>query len=118
MGFDISASAECDFCGNLLTSSDDDCGECVSADREQHLFRRLTSGDGPDTIAVESTVDYRWHKLQQEVGDDWIAYEWLGPRDSVQSMLGRQMWDTIQDIPCRQMSLDAPSDVPSPETEQ
>lgn len=56
-------------------------------------------------------MDYRWHKLADQLDEEWKAYEWLGPRESVQNMVGRYMWETIQDIPRRQMSHEAPSDV-------
>lgn len=112
--FSFTSTAECTYCGNMLGSSDEDCDECSPADREQQVFRRITSTeDSPDTIMVEAVGQHRWHRLQSEVGDDWIAYEWLGPRPSVQRMVGTYMWDSIQDIPKRQMSLDAPKDVGS-----
>lgn len=109
--FNFTATAECDYCGNLLSSSEESCGEC-SDDVNQHIFRRIgTSSKEPQTIMVEATMDYKWQKLKRELGEDWIAYEWLGPRPSVQTMVGTRMWDSIQDIPERQSSLDAPKDL-------
>ena len=110
--FSFTSTAVCDYCGNMLGSSDEECDECEPEDRKQQVFRRLTSeGDSPDTIMVDAVGQHRWHKLEEEVGEDWIAYEWLGPRESVQKMVGSYMWETIQDIPKRQMSIDAPDDV-------
>lgn len=112
--FSFSSTAQCDYCGNMLSASDEDCDECSPADRSQQMFRRITSDDdAPDTIVVEATPKHKWYKLQAELGEDWIAYEWLGPRPSVQKMVGTYAWDTIHDIPKRQMSLDAPNDVDS-----
>jgi hypothetical protein len=110
--FSFTATAECHYCGNLLGSSDDECENCSDDDREQHVFRKMDADDGPiETIMVEATMRYKWYKLHDEIGDDWIAYEWLGPRPSVQRMLEMDVWDTLQDIPQREMSLDAPNDV-------
>lgn len=110
--FSFTATAECDYCGAMLSSSDEDCDSCSEEDVYQQVFRRISSkGDEPDTLTVMSTHQYKWYKLEQEVGDDWIGYEWLGPRECVQNMIGLHMWETIEDIPKRAMSLDAPSDV-------
>lgn len=110
--FTFTATAECDYCGGLLSSSDEDCDSCSESDIHQQMFRRISSDeDNPETLAVMATHDYKWYKLEREVGDDWIAYEWLGPRESVQNMIGLHMWETIHDIPKRAMSLDAPNDV-------
>lgn len=109
--FSFTSTAECDYCGNMLSSSDQDCGKCDKSDRKQHVFRSVSSGLEPDTIVVEAVGDHMWHKLNAEVGEDWIGYAWLGSRESVQEMVGSYMWDSIEDIPYRQMSYNAPDDV-------
>lgn len=76
------------------------------------MFRRITSEeDKPAVITVEATGNHKWYKLESEMSDDWIAYEWLGPRWSVQNMVGSQMFETIEDVPKRAMSFNAPDDV-------
>jgi len=110
--FTFSSTVECDYCGSMLTASDEECDECSPEDREQQVFRRLTSdGDSPETIMVEAVGRHRWYRLEEEVGDEWIAYEWLGPRTSVQRMLADDGCETLQDVPRQKMSLHAPSDV-------
>lgn len=110
--FNFTATAQCDYCGELLSSSDEDCDNCSQKMVDQHVFRRISSDeDAPDIIMVEATRRYKWYKLEQELGDDWIGYEWLGPRWSVQNKVASEFWGSIQDIPRRTMSLDAPSDV-------
>lgn len=117
--FSFTATAQCELCGNYLESSDADCdhdGQKV----QQQFFRRITSGNSsegqsasekPHTVAIEATNRWKWYALARELGDDWIAYEWLGPRSQVESMLKGSMWDDVDDLPNRTMSLDAPSDV-------
>lgn len=104
--FTFTSTAECELCGKFLSSSDEDCdhdGQIV----ETHLFRRI--GGGRDSlVGVECTVRRKWHKLEEKVGDDWIAYEWLGPRSSVEAMVNGIMWDSIEDLPMMEMSADAP----------
>lgn len=108
--FSFTATAECDYCGNLLGSSDGNCDECSEEGRYQQFFRAIGDRE-PHVICVEATHDYKWYKLASEVGEDWIAYEWLGPRESVQSMVGLSSWETIDDVPGRAISADAPNDV-------
>ncbi len=105
--FSFKATAECQLCGAFLSSSDEDCGH---DGREVHsqVFRRI-GGGRDDIVGVKSTTPHKWHKLEEKVGDDWIAYQWLGPRESVNSML--HLWGDIEDIPHRAMSVDAPNDV-------
>jgi hypothetical protein len=106
--FSFTATAECDLCGRYLSSSDEDCdhgGHPV----ETHVFRRLFGGRDSMT-GVESTVRHKWHKLEEKVGDDWIAYQYLGPRCSVTTMLNGT-WDSVEDLPVASTSVDAPDDV-------
>lgn len=107
--FTFSATAECDLCGAYLSSSDEDCdhdGQPVDV----HVFRRLSDGR-ESMIGVECAIRYKWYALEEKVGDDWIAYQWLGTRESVENMLSGNMWESIEDLPHRAMSLDAPNDV-------
>jgi hypothetical protein len=109
MGFSFTATAKCDHCGQLLGSSDENCdhdGKSVKA----HVFRRL--GEGWESLTgVEAIVTYKWYKLAEEIGEDWIAYEYLGTKSHVNSMLEGSMWDDVEDLPKISMSVDAPSDV-------
>lgn len=107
--FSFTATASCDKCGAFLSSSDEDCdhnGDTVSV----HVFRRM--GAGRDSMkGVESTARHKWHRLEDKVGSEWVTYEYLGRRESVESMLSSGLWNGIADLPKRGMSLDAPSDV-------
>jgi hypothetical protein len=107
--FSFSATAECNECGAYLSSSDEDCdhnGQPVST----HIFRRL--GEGRDSMTgVQSTPMHKWYRLEEKLGDDWIAYEYLGPKDQVEAMLNGDTWDSVKELPKLAMSLDAPSNV-------
>lgn len=110
--FTITATAECDYCGNLLGASDEECDECNSSDRKTQMFRKIRANpEDIETIAIEATYQHKWYKLADELGEDWIGYEWLGPQESVRNMVRSAAWDTINDIPKRGMSTDAPNDV-------
>lgn len=102
--FSFSATAECDKCGAYLSSSDEDCdhgGRPV----ETHVFREI--GGGRDSmIGVESTIRYKWQRLEERVGDDWIAYEWLGTKESVNNMLKSNAWSSVSELPSQATSLD------------
>lgn len=107
--FSFTATAQCDVCGNYLDSSDADCDH-DGAEVHQQFFRRIGEGQ-PHTIAIEATTQWKWYALARELGEDWIAYEWLGPRSQVNAMLDGVAWDDVEDLPSRAMSLDAPRDV-------
>lgn len=113
MTFSFSATARCGKCGEYLSSSDEECDH-DGQEVQQHVFRHITDDD---VVAVEATARYKWHALKREWGEDWIAYEWLGPRESVQNMVTSSTWDGVKDIPKRAMSLDAPSEVAEEEPE-
>ncbi len=107
--FTFTSTAECDLCGAYLSSSDDECdhdGQPI----ETHVFRRLSEGRD-SMVGVECAIRHKWHALEEKVGEDWIAYQWLGTRESVENMLSGTMWDDIEDLPMRAMSLDAPEDL-------
>jgi hypothetical protein len=108
MGFDFTATARCDYCGNYMNDSDEECEEHTSQDLSLHFFRRLTSDN---VCAVRATSEYKWHKLADMQGDDWIAWLYIGERSYVQSMFAKKGNDSMSDIDHRQMSLDAPHDI-------
>ena len=109
MGFSFTATAQCDYCGQLLSSSDEECdhdGQKVGT----YVFRRI--GEGRESlVGVEATPQWKWYNLAEKIGEDWIAYEYLGARDQVDSMLDGNVWGGVADLPKISMSVDAPSDV-------
>lgn len=109
--FSITAAAECNTCGQLLSTSDEDCTVCSEDEVYEQMFRRIVSKDGPDVIGVRATMDFKWEKLKREVGDDWIGYEWLGPKESVIALTDMPAWDSIEEVPRREMSTRAPKDL-------
>lgn len=107
--FTFSSTAECDVCGAFLSSSDEECDhDAKSVDK--HVFRKL--GEGRDSlVGVKTTANYKWYALEEKVGEDWIAYQYLGPKGSVENMASGPVWDSIEDLPHQTMAVDAPSDV-------
>lgn len=100
MGFDFTATAQCNYCGNYLNSSDAECehsGESV----RPHIFRRLKSDK---LTVIRATPQYKWQKLADTKGEDWIAWVYLGKRSIVSKYLERR---SIEDIPQISMSVDA-----------
>jgi len=107
--FTFTSTAECDMCGMYLSSSDDKCDH-DGHEVKTHVFRRI--GEGRKSITgVESTAKYKWYKLEEKVGDEWIAYQWVGPRESVDRMISSTSWDSIAELPSMEMSIRAPDDV-------
>lgn len=109
MGFSFTATAECDHCGQLLGSSDENCdhnGRTV----EKHLFRRL--GEGRDSLTgVQTTAPYKWYSLAEDIGEDWIAYQYLGTKQHVNALLESKACDSIEEMSYISMSTKAPPDV-------
>lgn len=107
MGFSFTATAQCDACGQLMSSSDEDCdheGKPVKT----HTFRRM--GEGRDSlVGVQTVFDWKWYRLKEKVGEDWRAYQYVGTKQQVNNML--PSWGSVEELPMRAMSLDAPKDV-------
>jgi hypothetical protein len=107
--FTFTSTSECDVCGAYLSSSDEECDH-DGYDVKTFTFRRLNEGRESMT-GVESVATRKWHDLEEKVGDDWIAYQYIGTREQVESMLSGTMWDDVSDLPMISMSTDAPKDV-------
>lgn len=86
MGFEFTATAQCEYCGNYLDESGEACDEHCFEDLEWQYFRRI-NGDG--LFAVLSTSGYKWEKLADEKEDEWIEWVYVGPRDYVKKRSSR-----------------------------
>jgi len=107
MGFSFTATAKCDACGQLLGSSTEECGH-DGKNVNKHVFRKL--GEGRDSlVGVSATATYKWYRLAEEVGKDWIAYQYIGTKNHVNAML--KTWESVEELPHITMSCDAPADV-------
>ncbi len=107
MTFSFTSTAQCEQCGQLLGSSEEECdhnGEQVY----QFVFRRLREENAE---IIESTPSWRWHKLAQRVGEDWIAYQYLGQKGDVESMLEQSAHPSFTELRPRMISVDAPDSV-------
>lgn len=109
MGFSFTATAQCDYCGQLLGSSDEECDH-DGMPVDKRVFRRI--GEGRDSlVGVEAASGYKWNKLAETIGDDWIAYEYLGTKDHVNTMMQSPLWESVADIPKISMSIASPDDL-------
>lgn len=107
MSFSFTATAECEMCGALLSSSEETCshdGEEV----KEHVFRRL---EQPDAEIIESCGSWAWYKLAETVGKDWIAYQYLGTEQLVESKISSTVFPEFANLTPIAHSIDAPSDV-------
>lgn len=107
MGFSFSATARCSLCGEYLSSSDEECDHKGQTPVE-NMFRHVSKDK---VVSVEACPGFHWHALKEMVGDDWIGYQWLGPKGLVKSMVGQSCWETVDDVPHRAMSTAAPEEV-------
>lgn len=107
MGFSFSATAQCDLCGEYLSASDEECDHGGKIVAEQ-MFRSMIE----DTIiSVKACRGWQWQSLEERVGDEWIGYVWLGSKDHVKNMTSGPVWNSVEEIPYRAMSTDAPDGV-------
>jgi hypothetical protein len=93
----------------MLSSSDADCdhnGEPVS----DHIFRRLSEG-GDSLVSIEATRGWKWFKLKEEKGDDWIAYQYLGTREQAEKMYADS--GDVSSLDAKALSIHAPDGVES-----
>lgn len=108
MGFEFSATAQCDYCGNYMDDSESECQEHSAEDVSRHFFRHLSTDE---LYAVRATNGHKWYKLFDVKGEDWIAWMYIGNRKYVQSMLSTNRNNSLVDINPVEMSSDAPDDV-------
>jgi uncharacterized protein YfiM (DUF2279 family) len=109
MGFSFTATAKCDACGQLLGSSTEECDH-DGASVNIHVFRKL--GEGRESlVGVEATATYKWYALAEDVGEDWIAYQYIGTKGHTNSMLDGVSYSSVEELPHISMSCDAPADV-------
>jgi hypothetical protein len=107
--FSFTATAQCEKCGSYLSSSNEKCDH-DGLTVEKHVFRHISNGRDSIT-GVHSTAQHKWYALEEKLGEDWIEYEYIGPKQSVNRMLNSSTWDSVEDLPRQSMSLDAPRDV-------
>lgn len=108
MGFDLSASAQCDICGEYLKSSDEQCTEHESDEVFQFFFRHMSTNE---LCSVRATPSHKWYKLESVKGDEWLSWEYLGHRSHVNALVESHNYDDVSDLPPQESSLDAPTDV-------
>jgi hypothetical protein len=102
--FTFTETAQCELCGNYLSESDDSCDHDGFA-VNKHIFR--TVGEGRDSITgVKSTIRNKWNRLEEKVGDEWIEYEWIGTKEHTISLLKSSMWDSVKELPRKEMPTD------------
>lgn len=111
MGFSFTATAQCDHCGELLNSSDEDCDH-DGATVEKYVFRKLGGGRAT-LVGVETTPRWKWYRLAEKVGDDWKQYQYIAPKPSVNTMLRGSIYESVEELPHMKTAVDAPSDVES-----
>lgn len=86
MGFEFTATAQCEYCGNYLDESGVECDEHSYDDLKWHYFRRINNGE---LFAVLATGGHKWQKVADEKEDEWIEWVYIGPRAYVQSRLSK-----------------------------
>lgn len=76
---------------------------------ETHVFRRLNDGR-ESLVGVECCVTAIWDRLEDRVDDEWIAYQYLGTKAHANTLLEMRRYESVEDLPWRQLSLHAPKD--------
>lgn len=104
MGFSFTSLAECEYCGNPLSNSTEECDECDGVPDIEVVFKNLLTGDIESIIVSKiRTSDYLWEELARSV-DDYTALEFglLGTREQVDRFLDMSRYSRITDVPARQ----------------
>jgi hypothetical protein len=102
MGFEFTSSAQCDYCGNHLASSDEDCTAHTRDDLSYHVFRHVNEDD---TMKVQSIPEYKWNKLHDEIADEWIEWVYIGSQEMVDNY--NKYGYSIREIPSLQVCTDS-----------
>lgn len=94
MGFEFSATAQCDLCGAYLDSSDEMC-EHDGGQIRQHVFRRLSSDN---LFIVRASDDHKWQKVADTKGEEWYAWVYLGTKPHVARQRGTHSVEDLSHI--------------------
>lgn len=73
--FTFTSTAQCDRCGNYLSSSDEDCDECNEADLSRYHFEHIAEDRIETTWSINPIR--AWHDLRKKVDDPlpWTCIE-------------------------------------------
>jgi hypothetical protein len=84
MGFEFTATAQCEYCGNYLDESGKACDAHTVDDLDWHYFRRINADE---SFAVLATSGHKWQKVADEKEEEWIEWVYVGPREYVKQRL-------------------------------
>lgn len=66
--FDFTSTAQCERCGNYLSSSTEECDECKPSDLRRYRFERIVGGEEVQVVwAVNG--ERAWYELAEVVDD-------------------------------------------------
>lgn len=111
MGFNFTATARCHLCGNYLGSSEEECDH-DGQEPTENMFRSIGEIE-PEIVSVNACPGWHWQSLKKFVEEDWIAYQWLGPKTLVKNMVDGENYESVEQVPYRTMSHQAPESVES-----
>jgi hypothetical protein len=96
-------STECDYCGDKLKD-----GKCSGHTEEQvmeHVFRHLKTSE---KLVVKTTPDYKWQRLSEQKGDEWVEWAYIGTSEIVSGHM--KVSDNLGEVPILQTCIDAEVD--------
>lgn len=65
--FTFSATAQCDRCGNYLSSSTEECGECSEEDLSRYHFEHISTGEIETVWSINPIR--AWHDVMEKVDE-------------------------------------------------
>jgi hypothetical protein len=108
MGLSFTALFECEFCGEPLTSADEDCPLCSDRENQDILFRNIFTDETRSVeVAIAASPCFMWEKFARSLdGEDPIPYAIIGSKSTVDLMLQHSSVGDVSQIKPRQMSKD------------
>jgi|APHM01.1.fsa_nt_gi hypothetical protein len=102
MGFDFTATARCEVCGNYM-SSPDSCNEHSTDDVKKHVFRHMKNDT--EMKKIHATPEYKWQRLYDLFPYTWMQFEYIGSQEIVDQY--KRHGFNFQEIPMLQVCTHA-----------
>jgi len=79
--------------------------ECDHTHENDYLFRHVVD---KEIVEINAVGEHRWQVLKDCVGEEWLLYEYIGTKESVEYEINNMHMGGIEDIP----HIDTPENAP------
>ena len=101
MTFTFVEPDRCKLCGSYENND-----TCDHTHENTYMFRHVV--DKSKIVEIRAVGEHRWQVLKDEVGEEWLLYEYIGTDKDVQYIVENMHMGEVKDIP----NVDTPENAP------